>query len=208
MPNRKYFFNIDKIKNESHEKYYWLGFISGDGSIQEQGRRLRIEIQQNDIELLNNFKEFLECNSEITFRVNNNNSKCCKIDINSSELGRYLAEYNIVPNKTQNFSVPVDKIPKEYIYDYIRGYMDADGSIHIRKSNGLGSLSFSCHTEQPLIFIKDTFGIANKISKVNNNFFLNKEGKDVLDILNKIYENSTEKTRLNRKYQLYCTLVK
>ena len=47
-----------------------------------------------------------------------------------------------------------------------------------------------------------------KISKVNNNFFLNKEGKDVLDILNKIYENSTEKTRLNRKYQLYCTLVK
>ena len=44
MP-RKYFFNIENIKTESHEKYYWLGFIAGDGSVQEQGRRLRIELK-------------------------------------------------------------------------------------------------------------------------------------------------------------------
>lgn len=51
MP-RKYFFNIEKIKIESYEKYYWLGFIAGDGSVQEQGRRLRIELKNDSLDIL------------------------------------------------------------------------------------------------------------------------------------------------------------
>ena len=37
---------------------------------------------------------------------------------------------------------------------------------------------------------------------------LNKEGKEVISILNKIYEHSTEETRLKRKYDIYCTIIK
>ena len=91
MP-RKYFFNIEKIKIESHEKYYWLGFIAGDGSVQEQGRRLRIELKNDSLDILEHFRDFMESNANITSRTNNNNCQCSRIDINSKELGNYLAE--------------------------------------------------------------------------------------------------------------------
>ena len=37
---------------------------------------------------------------------------------------------------------------------------------------------------------------------------VDKEGKEVISILNKIYEHSTEETRLKRKYDIYCTIIK
>ena len=107
MP-RKYFFNIEKIKKDSHEKFYWLGFLAGDGSVQEQGRRLRIELKDDSLDILNHFRDFMESNANITSRINNNGCHCSRIDINSKELGEYLAEYNIVPNKTKTFKIPED----------------------------------------------------------------------------------------------------
>jgi intein-encoded DNA endonuclease-like protein len=40
-----------------------------------------------------------------------------------------LAEYNIVPNKSKIFTMPLDKIPDKYIWDFVRGLMDGDGCI-------------------------------------------------------------------------------
>lgn len=206
---RKYFFNIEKIKTDSHEKYYWLGFIAGDGSVQEQGRRLRIELKDDSLDILENFKEFLESNAVISSRINNNGCHCSRLDINSIELGKYLAEYNIIPNKTKNFEIPLDKIPSKYIMDFVRGFMDADGCIHIRKErNNAPSLSFVSGSLKCLEQLKKILNINNKINKQNNNYLLAKEGQEVKNILNKIYEHSTEKTRLKRKYDIYCTIIK
>ena len=206
---RKYFFNIDKIKKDSHAKYYWLGFIAGDGSVQEQGRRLRIELKNDSLDLLEKFKLFMESNANITTRVNNNGCKCSKIDINSIELGQYLAEYNIVPNKTKIFTIPEEKIPQEFIMDFIRGLMDADGCIHIRTRDNSPSLSFVSGNKTCIEQIKKILGITNKINILNgNNYNITKQGKDVIPLLNKIYEHSTEETRLNRKYNIYCTIIK
>ena len=204
-----YSFNIDKIKEDSHSKYYWIGFISGDGSIQANNTRLRIELKNNSLDTLEKFKDFLESDSPITSRINNVKCECSRIDINSKELCEYLNEYNIVQNKTKTFTIPINKIPKEFYYDYIRGYMDADGCIHIRKNrNNCPTISFSCANIQPLEWIKSVFEITNKISFINNNYFLIKEGKKVKDILDKLYENSNINNRMNRKYDIYSTYVK
>lgn len=206
---RKYFYNIEKIKKDSHEKFYWLGFIAGDGSVQEQGRRLRIELKDDSLDILENFKLFMESNANIISRVNNQGCHCSKIDINSKQLGNYLAEYNIVPNKTKIFQIPEDKIPQNYIMDFIRGFMDADGCIHIRKErNNAPSLSFVSGSQKCIEQIKNILNINNKISKQGNNYTIHKEGKEVISILNKIYEHSTENTRLKRKYDIYCTIIK
>lgn len=206
---RKYFYNIEKIKKDSHEKFYWLGFIAGDGSVQEQGRRLRIELKDDSLDILENFKIFMESNANIVSRINNQGCRCSKIDINSKQLGNYLAEYNIVPNKTKIFQIPEDKIPQNYIMDFIRGFMDADGCIHIRKErNNAPSLSFVSGSQKCIEQIKNILNINNKISKQGNNYTIHKEGKEVISILNKIYEHSTENTRLKRKYDIYCTIIK
>ena len=131
------------------------------------------------------------------------------MDINSKELGNYLAEYNIVPNKTRTFEIPEDKIPEEYKMDFIRGFMDADGCIHIRKErNNAPSLSFVSGSKKCIEQIKNILNITNQINQQGNNYMLNKEGKEVISILNKIYEHSTEETRLKRKYDIYCTIIK
>lgn len=206
---KKYFYNIEKIKKDSHEKFYWLGFIAGDGSVQEQGRRLRIELKDDSLDILENFKLFMESNANIVSRVNNQGCHCSKIDINSKQLGNYLAEYNIVPNKTKIFQIPENKIPQNYIMDFIRGFMDADGCIHIRKErNNAPSLSFVSGSQKCIEQIKNILNINNKISKQGNNYTIHKEGKEVISILNKIYEHSTENTRLKRKYDIYCTIIK
>ena len=208
MP-RKYFFNIENIKKDSHEKFYWLGFLAGDGSVQEQGRRLRIELKNDSLDILNHFRDFMESNANIISRINNNGCHCSRMDINSKELGNYLAEYNIVPNKTKTFEIPEDKIPEEYKMDFIRGFMDADGCIHIRKDrNNAPSLSFVSGSKKCIEQIKNILNITNQINIQGNNYILNKEGKEVITILNKIYEHSTEETRLKRKYDIYCTIIK
>ena len=208
MP-RKYFFNIEKIKIESHEKYYWLGFIAGDGSVQEQGRRLRIELKNDSLDILEHFRDFMESNANITSRTNNNNCQCSRIDINSKELGNYLAEYNIVPNKSKIFEIPLNKIDEKYRMDFIRGFMDADGCIHIRKErNNIPSLSFVSGSKKCIEQIKEILNINNSICKRNGNYIIAKEGKEVKSILDKIYEHSTENTRLKRKYDIYCTITK
>lgn len=205
---RKYSYNINKIKIDSHEKYYWLGFIAGDGSVQEQGRRLRIELKDDSIHLLEDFRAFLESNAEIKTRTNNNGCHCAQIDINSKELGIYLAQYNIVPNKTKIFTIPEDKIPQEYMMDFLRGLIDADGCIHIRSNRkNLPSLSFVSGNKICVEQVAKLLNITNKITEHNGNYTIAKEGIGVKEILNKLYEHSTETTRLKRKYELYCTIV-
>lgn len=210
MPDnrRKYYFNLEKITKDSHEKYYWLGFIAGDGSIREKENRLRIELKYDDIKHLEKFRDFLESNYPIFERHNNHGSHCAKIDINSADLRKYLAKYNIIQNKTENFVIPIEQIPVEYQYDYIRGFMDADGCICIRKDRNVPSLSFTAHKKECIEQIKQMLGLNNTISFLNNNYNIIKEGTEVIKILNKIYENSTEQTRLDRKYNIYCSLLK
>lgn len=43
-----------------------------------------------------------------------------------------INKYKILPNKTQDidFEFPFDIIPKKYYRDFIRGFMDGDGSIN------------------------------------------------------------------------------
>lgn len=207
---RKYTFNINKIIEDSPDKYYWLGFISGDGSVGRKEKRLRIEVKNIDRDLLIKFLDFIESNAIIYDRVNNKGCSCCSITINSSELLRYLEKYNIHPNKTYDFEIPLDNIPEEYLWDYIRGLMDADGCIYTRdgRRNYSCTISFVAKNKKCIEQMKDIWNINNKINAYNGAFTIMKEGKEAIAILDKIYKNSSDKNRLDRKYAKYCSIVR
>lgn len=202
---RKYFFNMNKIKQDSHEKYYWIGFISADGSI--LGNSLRIQLQLRDKEILENFQSFMETNAPIKETKNNHGKDTCYISINSAEFVEYLAEYNIIANKSLIFTIPTDKIPKEYLFDFIRGLIDGDGTVSRRKNKGNIYVVFYSGNEECVKQMANIWEVDNSPHFQAGVWRLCVEGNQkAYHILEKIYENSSEKTRLDRKYQVFKQL--
>ena len=201
---RLYTFNIDKFKVDSHDKYYWLGFIAADGAINRNS--LSIELKSIDEEHLKLFNTFSENTKGLEKRVNNLNVKCIKAQINSCELVEYLKEYNIVQNKSLIYTIPEKKIPNEYIMDFIRGIIDGDGCIRINNHQQI-SLSFCSGNETCTRQVRDLLGVDNKIRLDKQTYSFQVTGNiKAKKILDKIYESSTEKNRLDRKYRIYKTL--
>jgi predicted DNA-binding protein YlxM (UPF0122 family) len=204
---RKYNLNEDKIFNDSREKFYWIGFIAADGCIADN-RTLAIELKSIDKKHLQKFANFLETNKPIKDRINNLNVECSRITIHSVNIVNELAKYNVVSNKSKIFTIPVEKIPKEYIYDFVRGIIDGDGCIRINNHQQI-SLSFCSGNFECCKQLRDILGIDNKIKKdISSETWSfqvtgNIKAKAILD---RIYENSNEEIRLDRKYNIYKTL--
>lgn len=206
---RKYTLDLEGFEKDSHEKFYWLGLLASDGYVAKSEPRVRIELKEDDKDILIKFLEFCQSNSPITYRKNNQGSKCACATINSAKLKRLLAEYNIVPNKSKTFIIPLDKIPNDYIWDFVRGLMDGDGCITLlsnQKYNPYG-ISFVSANLQCVEQMKKIWNIDNKISEQNGAYLLQKYGAGVIPILNNIYKDSTENTRLNRKYLKYRSII-
>lgn len=201
---RLYTFNFDKFKQDSNDKYYWLGFLGADGCI--VNNTLSIELKSIDKKHLEKFNLFFENTNPIKERINNFNVACVKTQINSYELVNYLKNYNIYQNKSKTYFIPEDKIPKEYIMDFIRGLIDGDGCIRINNHQQI-CLGFCSGNQECVEQFKRILGIENKITQDNHTFHIqvtgNKRAKAFLD---KIYKNSNDNNRLDRKYSIYKTL--
>ena len=201
---RKYTFNFDKFKEESSSKYYWLGFLGADGCV--VNNTLSIELKANDKEHLEKFNIFFENTAPITERINNLNVSCVKTQINSFELIEYLKQYHIYQNKSKTYTIPENKIPKQYLMDFIRGLIDGDGCIRINNHQQL-SLGFCSGNLECVEQFRKIIDIDNKITQDKFTFHIqvtgNKKAKNILD---KVYQNSNDSNRLNRKYSIYKTL--
>lgn len=124
----------------SEIKAYILGYIVADGSIEESARkdrpsklvRLRFGCISEDDEILKLIQSEIAPDNKIRYYQPKQEShkQTSILQICDKELINDLRTlYNIQPRKTylQNFEFP--NIPKEYERDFIRGFIDGDGSI-------------------------------------------------------------------------------
>ena len=81
---RIYNFNFNKFKEDSRDKYYWLGFLGADGAVVDN--TVAIELKSIDKEHLQKFNNFFENTHDIKTRINNSGVECVKTQINSYEL--------------------------------------------------------------------------------------------------------------------------
>ena len=201
--HREYNFNLNKFKIDSQDKFYWLGFISADGGIVNNS--LSIELKDIDKNHLIKFNIFSENENPLTERINNQDVNCIKSVINSYELISYLKEYNIIPNKSLIFTIPEEKIPEQYIMDYLRGLIDGDGCIRINNSNQI-SLSFCSGNKKCIEQFAKLLKLDNSItsSKTDSTYRIQITGNSkALLLLDEIYKNSKPENRLDRKYDIY-----
>lgn len=162
IPNKKehvsdYFKNID-----SETKAYILGYIVADGSIEESVRRdrpsklvrLRFGCVTEDDEILRLIQREIAPDNKLRYYQPKapNRKQTTILQICDKELIsdlKYL--YDIQPRKTYKTDFKFPNIPKVYERDFIRGFIDGDGSI------GKRHFSMICNSPTFANQIKDKF---------------------------------------------------
>lgn len=137
--NERYFEKIDKP-----EKAYLLGFIIADGCIYSESNstyfRFQINLKQEDSYVLDFLQKEIESDYKIQFKEvsakkNGNKSKVASLKINSTAFCKDLINLNVIPRKSMKESIPLDKIPNEFLRYFVLGYFDGDGSVSYTKSS-------------------------------------------------------------------------
>ena len=157
-------------------KAYWLGLLFTDGSVDKdensnrQGR-IRLQLQETDLEILEKFKEDLCLDCQIHYDKRSN-STCCSVEFVDDQIYNDLNNFGIVPNKTYECKhIPFEKIPQEYLIDFIRGLYDGDGGLTYSKDYLDVTLNFTSYYESTVQDFQML--IDNLIHKTehNKNFF-------------------------------------
>lgn len=220
--NKDYFQTID-----TSEKAYWLGFLYADGCIVRfykneilKSMSLEITLSRQDKGHLEKLNRALESNVPIRDKKVSLFEKeygANRLTINCTKLCYDLIDKGCIPQKSCIIRMPTDDIvSKELKKDFLRGYFDGNGCIHIGLMNDKPhiEISISTGTEAMLrdiasfLFTEKATTVIPKInkdqrSKGTDMFYY---GDSVKDFLDYIYSDCV--VYLDRKYNQYKDFYK
>lgn len=204
---------------DSADKAYWLGFIIADGYVcynsDKRSYYLGIELSAKDTDHLVKFRQSIDADNKIVYRTrileNGANCQMASIRIYSKQMVEDLAQYGVVPSKTYCLEKVI--VPDEYLWDYIRGYFDGDGSFSVRSiqtSSGrvidYGHLSFIGHSKDFMDNVKDlliTEGIDSNIYYDNGNWTIHIRKAECVRRFYDLIYNAQDSIKLERKYNKF-----
>ena len=212
LPEKEDFFeNID-----CESKAYILGFIASDGCIQPELNRIKIDLKDTDEDILIKIQKEIGHKNKLSHYPQgidigdkHYRAHTSRLIISSKKMVKDLEKYGIVKNKSNILNVDLDKIPKEYFFDYLRGVIDGDGCISFVEG-GTCNLTITTSTimaEHLNKYIEDFMGeskfyLTHRHKDVLNNATLQATNKHfIYNILIRTYENET--ISLNRKKEKY-----
>jgi hypothetical protein len=217
--------NKDFFKIWTPEMAWVLGFLAADGNVRfvnndpKRAGRITVNIHQKDIDVLQKILTVMESTSRIRLveckRMAPNSKKetiahMCVIEINSTELTNDVVKLGITPKKSHTLQWNPD-IPKQYISHFIRGSFEGDGWITGLSKNGsnlkaclAGNYDFIKGVSDNTQFASPRFCQCNKRIHYNMEFYnVIYNHHNAQTFLDYIYRESTESTRMNRKYETY-----
>jgi len=195
--------NLKNLLDENPISYYYMGYLLADGNF---SNGLSLEVSINDIEHMENFLKYIECDSKIYKRRN-----CCAISISDRKnMNSIKDKFDIFNNKT--IYPPSNKIYDKFEFNkllsLIIGFIDGDG--HIRKSPSL-QITIQLHHSW-FSFLELILSKINTIKKINTKVRLDSRGYATLticgiDIFNKLNEfiDDNKLQILKRKWKKWTT---
>lgn len=196
-------------------KAYWLGFLFTDGTVdkynENRAGRIRLQLQEKDLEILEKYKEDLGLNSKIIYDYRSN-STCCSVEFVDDQIFNDLATYNIIPNKTYKcHHIPYELIPKKFLPAFALGLFDGDGSLSCSQDFSKDvTLNFTSYYESVVEDFQIIIDSLINKKEHSKNFYTSawhtqwRGRSQVLSILDILYTNCPR--YLNRKYQKYLQL--
>lgn len=201
------------IKNITKESSYLLGFIWGDGYINNTGRnnQIRIECVSEDIDVL---KPILEKTGNWKFycRLRTNKKREVTIALTSNKnLVDFLIEYDYKKKSIKTPKKIWSLIPEEYKKYFILGWIDADGCFYWNEKRKLRQFCISGSYEQDWsVFeeILNTLNVKYKINRINNKLkhsYIRTTGKENINKLGDYIFNDI--IPFQRKFEKYKLII-
>lgn len=193
-------------KIDTREKAYWLGFLYADGCITKGS--LSISIQDCDKEHLEKFKQDIGAINHKITEIKKENKFGWHFSIRDSQIINDLKKLGCIERKSLILVFPSeDQVPQKYIYDFIRGYFDGDGTLSFNTRTKKPQIRFGfCGTKMFLESIKKILNLKNSLQKTGQAYTFVVSGNKIgLSFFEKIYNNPTR--FLNRKYSLYQSFL-
>ena len=192
--NENCFANID-----NSDSAYWLGVMYSDGFITKTGQYTNyfgITVHEKDSEWLERFKEFLQYNGKVRHYIAkttyNENTPIAKLIIGNNKIVADLEKLGVVEHKTFQLS----QLPQiSYIDDFIRGYIDGDGSLQKRCAH-----ITIAGTKEFLLSIANYFQIPYSLYKDKSIYSLQYNAKESHYLERRLYANANY--YLKRKYDI------
>jgi intein-encoded DNA endonuclease-like protein len=199
---------FDKI--ETKEQAYWLGFLYADGSNKKSG--MSLGLKASDYLHIEKFCDFIKI-PKAQIKALHKKHPSVYVCANSQYFCAKLTELGCCQNKTFILKFP-DFLPQHLISHFVRGYSDGDGSLkmNVKTKEWRWSAASTGEFLDSLQAHLKTLNINSYktcISKTNNNTYAltisgNMQLKRFCDWL---YQDSTLKMRLDRKYERYLKLT-
>lgn len=205
----------DSIFSEyTPESAYWAGFTAADGSVDTK-YRFRFYLSLKDVGHLYKLKHFLGAEHKVS---ENEKRDRCSFELTNKKIVNDLNDkYNIIPNKSYILTYPL-QMPRELDSHFIRGYWDGDGTLceSFSNKNSTTATYYAAVVGSELfildmvVLLEDYIGhslpaVRDHINGINATFKMNTNA--AIWLSNFMYKNSTDETRLSRKYNIYKQVV-
>lgn len=210
---RKYSINDDYVL-ESHNGAWLLGFYAADGYLpitKGAKNKIVIALQAEDKEILEKIKEELEYTGPVyeylSSEINGKRYPTVCLSFTSKKLREQFESYGICNNKTFNLE-HLPQLPEEFMFDFIRGFIDGDGTIF--KHHDWVNISATCASHNFLRemfeYIKTNLDLKynGSIGPDHNNLSFTFSGNDSEILGAKLYDN--DYLALERKKKKFNSL--
>lgn len=195
-------------KIDTANKAYFLGLIAADGCAFTDKYAISIALEEDDAKIVLNklISEIFitEKKLKLTNKKNRNSSwkNILRLDIYSKILYLDINKLGIIPRKSQILEFPSNQqVSEEFIWDYIRGYFDGDGSVYKRGKWCCVDFAVSEKFAEKLQLKLLEFKINSNIYKKVGIFCLRiVRLEDLYKFYKLIYDNIENKQYLPRKY--------
>lgn len=228
---RRYFFNENFFDiMDSQEKYWLLGWMYSDGNIHNTTMSIGVHSQDKDV--LYKITKLLSFNEEQSNqKIKQKLKNFTQIKFDSRHMTNKLLELGCFPNKSKTILFPNFINDDNFLWAFLRGVFEGDGTFSKRKNDRNGNPSKDHYTGSSCalasgskIFLDDLSKILKEKLNIDTstryhsytfpsgsfaqgyNMAIMGGTKQILKFLIKLYESSTHETRLNRKYNNYLEI--
>jgi len=200
--------NSKFFKIWSSEMAYVLGFITADGNLQQTKRGYHLHIACDDYDIIEKMRKVLKSSTPIRQKQRINGKISYSLRFSDKTIFNDLLKIGVTPRKSLVIKPPFT--PKEYVWDYIRGFFDGDGCVYISTTHYPSKLHVlfytgSVHMAKFLIitikkYLKEYKGNIMK-KKDKNAYVLHFGQKHSEVIFHYMYNNAT--IFMDRKYNIF-----